>query len=188
MKVLVVASDSAENALFTEDCFVRVVSGVGKENALLVTLLNCSDDIDLIMNVGTCGAKKTSAEIKDVIKVRKVINRDANLTQFHLPLYTTLDSKRGLMGPITISDEGLTIASSDCFSETTIDDADLYDMEAYGVALAAKSLNKDVIIIKGVSDIVGEKVFLKDYRKILKEIAILIHEKALDEVLRRSES
>ena len=33
MKVLVVASDSAENALFNEEIFIKVVSGVGKENA-----------------------------------------------------------------------------------------------------------------------------------------------------------
>ena len=186
MKVLVVSSDSAENALFTEDCFVRVVSGVGKENALLATIMNCSEDVDLIMNVGTCGAKKGAALIKDVFKIKSVINRDADLTKFHLPPYTTLDSKRGIMGELKISNEGLTIASSDSFSETIIDKAELYDMEAYGVALAAKSLNKDVVIIKGVSDIVGENIQIKDYKKVLKEIAILIHEKALSEVLRRS--
>ena len=57
-------------------------------------------------------------------------------------------------------------------------------MEAYGVALAAKKLNKKVLIIKGVSDIVGENVKLKDYKKVLKELAISIHEKALAEVSR----
>ena len=188
MKVLVVSSDSAENALFTEDIFVRVVSGVGKENALANTILNCTEDVDLILNVGTCGAKKGSADIFDVVCVKRVINRDADLTQFHLPQYTTLDSKRGTMGPINISDEGLTIASSDSFASTVIEEAELYDMEAYGVALAAKCLKKDLIIIKGVSDIIGESLKIKDYRKLLKELAVKIHERALSEVLRRSES
>ena len=188
MKVLVVSSDSAENALFTEDIFVRVVSGVGKENALAHTILNCTEDVDLILNVGTCGAKNGSADIFDVVCVKRVINRDADLTQFHLPQYTTLDSKRGTMGPINISDAGLTIASSDSFASTVIEEAELYDMESYGVALAAKCLKKDLIIIKGVSDIIGESLKIKDYRKLLKELAVKIHERALSEVLRRSES
>lgn len=184
MKVLVVASDSAENALFNEDIFIKVVSGVGKENALVATLLNNSDDVDLILNVGTCGAKRGEANIGDVLLCSKVINRDADLTAFHLPPFTTLDDKRGIMGPININSEGVVIASSDTFSSNTIDEAQLYDMEAYGVALASKKLNKKVLIIKGVSDIVGENVKLKDYKKVLKELAIKIHEKALAEVCR----
>ncbi len=184
MKVLVVASDSAENALFNEEIFIKVVSGVGKENALAATLLNDCDDVKLIINVGTCGAKKGSADIGDVLLCSKVINKDADLTQFHLPPFTTLDDKRGIMGPLNINSEGVVIASSDTFSSNAIDEAQLYDMEAYGVALAAKKLNKKVLIIKGVSDIVGENVKLKDYKKVLKELAISIHEKALAEVSR----
>ena len=92
------------------------------------------------------------------------------------------------MGPINISDEGLTIASSDSFASTVIEESELYDMEAYGVALAAKCLKKDLIIIKGVSDIIGESIKIKDYRKLLKDLAVKIHERALSEVLRRSES
>ena len=180
MKVLVLCSDRAEGALFTEEEFILRVTGVGKENALLNTVLAIKEcDPDLIINVGTCGAKMGEASIGDICTVKRVINRDADLTMYRLPKYTTLSADRSTEGPLDIAEEGFVLASSDTLAVTAIEEAGLYDMEAFGIAKASKALGKPLVIIKGVSDIVGEHVALKDYRKVLKKLASDLHEEAL---------
>ena len=177
MKVLVLCSDRAEGALFTEDVYTVRVTGVGKENALLNAVFAIQEtDPDLVVNVGTCGAKKGSAEIGDVCRVRRVINRDCDLTMYRLPKYTTLGANRSTEGPLDIGTEGKVLASGDALSTTSLEEADLYDMEAFGIAKACRALNKELAVLKGVSDIVGEHVTLSDYRKVLKKLAADLHE------------
>ena len=179
MKVLVLCSDRAEGALFTEETYTLRVTGVGKENALLHALLAIQEtDPDVVLNVGTCGAKKGFARIGDICRVRRVLNRDCDLTMYRLPKYTTLSPDRSTEGPIDIADEGAVLASGDALSVSALDEAELYDMEAFGIAKACIALGKKLVIIKGVSDIVGEHVTLKDYRKVLRKIAEDLHEEA----------
>lgn len=179
MKVLVLCSDRAEGALFTEEHYTVRVTGVGKENALLNAVLAIQEtEPDIVLNVGTCGARKGSAGIGDVCRVKRVLNRDCDLTMYRLPKYTTLSRDRSTEGPIDIHDEGFVLASGDALSTDTVEEAELYDMEAFGIAKACKALGKELVVLKGVSDIVGEHVTLSDYRKILRKLASDLHEEA----------
>ena len=55
-------------------------------------------------------------------------------------------------------------------------------MEAYGVAYSAYLASIPCLAVKAITDIVGEKPMLGDYRKRLKEIRGALPEKVLEAV------
>ncbi len=170
-KVLILASDRAELAGYPED-FVTVVTGVGLENSVLfASEAIMREKPSLVINVGSAGARKDSAGIGEVVRIREVWNLDYDLTAYRLAKYATLDEKRATVSSIRLADEGLVLGSSNKFTSESRDNRiDLYDMEGYGAALAARHFGLPCAIFKGVTDIVGEHVKLSDYRETLKNL------------------
>ena len=157
---------------------ISILTGVGLVNAAVLTAKAiCENDIDLVINVGTVGA--INEEIGSVHRVKSVINADYDLTKFKLDKYTTLGADFKKENAIQICEEGLTLASSNAFAQKIIDGISLYDMEAYSIAKVCQTFGKKLIIVKGVSDLIGQNVNLKEYKEVLKNLNVKIKEEVL---------
>ena len=176
-KIVLIASDIMELSGF-EDPFIKVVSGCGMENAAIAAVKAVYEhEPDIVINVGSAGARKGVAEIGDVLWIREVYNRDNDLTAYHLAPYAMLGEDHSVDISLRIERDGCILASSNSFSSDITDPLfDLYDMEGYGVAMACRKMKRECHILKGVSDIVGERIKLKDYRSTLKQLKASIAE------------
>ncbi len=170
-KILLIASDIMELAGF-DDSFIKVVSGCGMENAAIAAVKAIYEHRpDIVINVGSAGVRKGVAEIGEVLWIREVYNKDNDLTAYHLAPYAMLGENRTVEHSVKLEAEGYVLASSNSFASESADNLfDVYDMEGYGVAKACEKLKIECHILKGVSDIVGERINLKDYRKTLKQL------------------
>ncbi len=172
MRYLFVASDKAESVAFPKECDF-IFTGVGQALASAVlakAIIEKSPDV--VINVGTVGG--ITRQIGDVVKVKSVYNLDQNLTAFHLPCGSTLKANRDMLGVLTLSEEGVVLGTSSAFSSevTPLHKTlciDVCDMETYSEALLCKELDIPFLSFKVVTDIVGEKTKLKDYKVALKQ-------------------
>lgn len=168
MKYLFAVSDRAEAVALPKD-FDFLITGVG----LTVSSLNLmkrlmEEKYDAVVNIGTAGG--VDKEPGAVYQVSRIYNFDQDLTAFHVPFGSTLLCDRSMLGPITVSDDGLVLASSSSYFSSVTDrmreyDVSLCDMEAYGEAYCCKLLNIPFYSFKVVSDVVGENIAIKDYQK-----------------------
>lgn len=171
MNILFVASDIAESVAFPKECRF-VFTGVGQALAsanLAKAIMERKPD--MVINVGTVGG--VTQEIGTVLEVKQVFNLDQDLTAFHVPPATTLGVKRDMLGGLTISEDGVNLATSSAFSSEVTSlmktlCIDICDMETYAEAVLCKTLGIDFRAFKVVTDKVGEKTKLKDYKTALK--------------------
>ena len=94
----------------------------------------------------------------------------------HLPLGVTIDKKRSTVGELETADRAsrLILSTSGAFSSEITDAhktlyADASDMEAYGVALAARESGIPFFAIKLITDYVGDKSTIGDISFNLRE-------------------
>ena len=164
---MILVLSAMKNEQIEIDNAITVVTGIGRVNAsIAATKAILENEVDLVINVGTAGSD--SLEIGSVHRVAGVINADYDLTKFKLAEYTTLSKEGKKEGEIIISEEGVQLASSSAFQTSVIPGVSLYDMEGYAIAAVCKQFGKKLIMVKGVSDIIGKNLNLKEYKDQLK--------------------
>lgn len=178
-KVLILASDRAELASFPNS-FITRSTGVGLEAAAIIASeAIVKEKPELVINIGSAGAKSTVAKIGEIVRIKEVYNLDYDLTSYRLPKYSTLDENRATVTSLSLQADGLILGSSNKFATRAVDNIDIYDMEGYGVALAARHFGLPCAIFKGISDIVGSAPALSDYRQLLKQLRLELAEAVL---------
>lgn len=153
MNVLVVAATQAEAAYVPEGLPV-VITGMGKTHAAVETtraLLAYGDTTDLtVLNIGTAGALRE--EYAGLYLPSVVLNHDLSADAIRALGHDP--EERIELG----SGDGTVLASGDVFVTDPVvrahlaEQAELVDMEAFGVALACRRLGVDLELVKHVSD------------------------------------
>ena len=176
MKVLIIASDKGELKGLSDE-YIKVVSGVGPVMAAVAA----SREIervkpDCVISLGSAGAISRHLKAGEAYSFAKVVCPDQNLTTMHLPLGVTIDKKRSTVGELETADRAsrLILSTSGAFSSEITDAhktlyADASDMEAYGVALAARESGIPFFAIKLITDYVGDKSTIGDISFNLRE-------------------
>lgn len=160
MGFLVVAALRAEAAYLPPD-LPLVITGVGKTNAAIEvtrSLLAYGNLADLtVLNIGTAGGLRDG--LTGLHLPSTVLNHDLNADAIRA---IGLDPQERLeLG----TGDGSVLASGDVFvHEASVRDqlatqADLVDMEAYGVALACQRFGARLELVKHVSDNADENSF-----------------------------
>lgn len=153
MNLLVVVATAAEAAYVPAGVPV-VITGMGKTTAAIETtraLLGYGDTTDLtVLNIGTAGALRP--EYAGLFRPSVVLNHDITAAAVRA-LGADPEERIELT-----SGDGTVLASGDVFvTDPVVRDrlaaeAELVDMEAYGVALACRRLGVDLELVKHVSD------------------------------------
>lgn len=186
MKILVVVSDRAELAAF-DDRFIGVVSGIGPVFAAAASAAAIAEYLpDVVVSAGSAGSLGP-LEMGDCVSFGSVVYADMDLSAYHLLPGTSLAPDRRTFSSIRLaSSSDHILASSAAFASDKSRylpfHASAADMEAYGVAYSAYLASIPCIAVKAITDIVGEKPMLGDYRKRLKEIRGALPEKVLEAV------
>lgn len=171
MKVLVAGASVEELSIFKKAGFLTAPLGTG----LVLSAVNAAIAIkelepDIIINVGTAGTFSRRFEIGSVHSFSSVMNRDQDLSAYHLKRGATIDAHCRTVAEIDIAGpEKYRLLSSSAFCSTDCDFADAADMEAYSVAYAGLRLKKKCAVFKLITDNIGQKVLLADYRRFLRE-------------------
>ena len=165
MKILVVVSDRAELAAF-DDRFIKTVSGIGPVFAAAAA----ADSIiryrpDVVVSAGSAGSLG-KLDIGDCVSFGSVVYADIDLSAYHLRVGTSLTPDRRTFSSIRMASSSEHIlATSAAFASSR---------ERYS--------SIPCLAVKAITDIVGEKTDLGDYRKRLKEIRAKLPEMVLEEV------
>ena len=138
---------------------------------------------DAVVSVGSAGSFGGLA-VGDCVSFGSVVMPDQDLTAFHLGRGRTLLPSRATVGELRLdrSSDLILSTSSSFASGPPVIPAHAADMEAYGVAYSAYLASIPCLAVKAITDIVGEKPALGDYRKKLKEIRGALPEKVLEAV------
>ena len=176
MKALILASDKAELKGLGDRFETRVI-GTGLVMAAVNAtraIIECNPDI--VINIGSCGGGE-NVEIGDVVMCDRVITLDQDLSLYKLPPGSTIDENRTTVGEVSLfSTEKHLLLSSSRFASCISDlHPDVYDMEGYAVALAARKLGRKCAIFKLVTDKVGVKVDLGEYSRNLRTMKMELH-------------
>lgn len=163
MKVLVIASDKEETKVL-DSSYIKAVSGVGPIMAAISTAIAIKEhDPDIVISLGSAGAISPDLSIGEAYSFSSVVTPDQNLTAFHIALGDTLDFNRKPIGRIMTADidSSLTLGSSGTFNKEIRPwhkrlQVDAADMEAYGVALASRRMDKRFYAIKLITDVLGD--------------------------------
>jgi len=153
MSFLVIAATRSE-AAYVPEGVPLVITGIGKTPAAVETtraLLAYGDTTDLtVLNIGTAGALRD--EYTGLYLPSVVLNHDISAEAIRALGH---DPEERIELP---SGDGTVIASGDVFVTDPVvrtglaEQAELVDMEAYGVALACRRLGVDLELVKHVSD------------------------------------
>lgn len=171
MKVLVTAASVEELSIFRKAGFLTASLGTG----LVLSAVNAAIaikelDPDMVVNVGTAGTFSGRFEIGSVHSFSSVINHDQDLSAYHLKRGATIDDHCRTVAEIDLAGpEKYRLLSSSAFCSTDCDFADAADMEAYSVAYAGLRLKKECAVFKLITDNVGQRVLLADYKRFLRE-------------------
>lgn len=186
MKILVVVSDKAELSAF-DDRFIGIVSGVGPVFAAAATASAIAEyRPDAVVSAGSAGSLG-DLRIGDCISFGSVVYADMDLSAYHLRIGTSLTPDRRTFSSIKLaSPSDHILATSASFASSRERylpfGASAADMEAYGVAYSAYAESIPCLAVKAITDIVGERTPLSDYRKTLKEIRSKLPEVVLEGV------
>lgn len=167
-KVLLVASDSAE-LKGLDGPWDRCVSGVGPMLSAVHAVMNIIRyESNVVVSVGSAGSLGRFRK-GDVVSFGSVVTPDQDLSAMHLSLGTTIGPDRATMKELYTADREspYILYSSGRFSSSILPShtalkADAADMEAYGVALAARYLGIKFYAVKLITDIVGDKSSVGD--------------------------
>ncbi len=156
---------------FKSDRYLKVATGVGLTlSAIESTRAIIEYAPDLVISVGSAGAMNSELKVGSVVSFSRVLNRDQDLTAYRLPLYSTLRKDGSTLKEIRLSgSDDYTLISSSTFFTSAIKEADAGDMEAYSVALSASSFSIPVAAFKLITDVVGQRVKIADYKRLLRE-------------------
>ncbi len=154
LPLLVVALEEEAAHLHVSDLPV-LVTGIGKVNAAVAvaTVLGEYSPASVI-NLGTAGS------LRDGITGTQVIGRVLQHDLDSPGIFALTGLRFG--EPITLADDGPTLATGDAFiadpqaRARLAEHADLVDMEGYAVAAAALQANVPVTLVKRVSDQAGD--------------------------------
>ena len=184
MRILVVVSDKAEGAVF-DDRFIKVVSGVGPvfAAAAAASAINRFKP-DAVVSAGSAGSLG-KLSIGECVSFGSVVYADMDLSAYHLRPGTSLAPDRRTFSSIRLassSEHILATSASFASSEERYlpFNASAADMEAYGVAYSAYLESIPCLAVKAITDIVGEKPEIGEYRKKLKEIRAKLPEMVLE--------
>ncbi len=168
MKVLIVASDRNE-LKFLPDKWDKCVCGVGNILSAAVSVKYAMETgADILVSVGSAGTLGR-LEKGDVVSFGTVVTPDQDLTAMHVALGSTIGSDRATFrelhsldasSPYTLYSSGR--FSREILSSHTLLRADAADMEAYGVAVAARILGRGFYAVKLLTDSVGDSSRVQD--------------------------
>lgn len=170
MKALIVSSSREELTAFKDGMYIRISTGVGLSLAAVETaraIIEYSPDI--VISVGSAGSMKADLEIGSILSFDSVYNKDQNLTAYHLPPFSTLKKDGSTLSGIRLIGDHHTLLSSSSFATECVDGFDAQDMECYSVALASSLFSIKCASFKLITDIIGQKTFISDYRRILRD-------------------
>jgi len=160
MPLLVVAA-TLEEAAYVPDGVPVVVTGLGKTNAAIETtraLIAFGDTTELtVLNVGTAGALHDGHT--GLFRPSVVINHDLSAAAIRSLGYDPQERLDLGNGDGTVLASGDVFVTDPVFRAQLAEQADLVDMEAYGVALACKRLGVSLELVKHVSDNADEGAF-----------------------------
>ena len=179
MKALIAASSREELSSFKDERYVKVVTGVGLSLAAVNTVKAIIEfDPDIVINIGSAGSLKSCHPVGSVLSFSSVYCKDQNLSLYHLAPYATIMSDGSTVREMKlIGDENILLSSSSFSSEKDdVVNADAADMECYSVALASYLCQKRCASFKLITDIVGERPLISDYKRILREGRIHLEE------------
>ncbi len=167
-KVLVVASDPAELKGLDES-WKKCVSGVGPVMAAVQSVIAIEKyRPDVVVSTGSAGSLGRFRR-GEVVSFSSVVTPDQDLTSFHVALGSTIGPDRATLGELFTLDRsgGYVLYSSGKFSSEVLPShrtlkADAADMEAYGVALAARYMGVGFYCVKLITDVVGDKSTVGD--------------------------
>ncbi len=167
-RVLLVASDKAELRGLEGD-WDTCVCGVGPIlSALHATMNIIRYESDIVVSVGSAGSLGRLKK-GDCVSFGSVVTPDQDLTEMHIALGATIGPDRATMKELYTADRSSQYVlyssgrySSKVLPSHTLLKADAVDMEAYGVALAAKYLSVRFYCVKLITDIVGDKSSVGD--------------------------
>ena len=184
MKILAAASDRSELKAFG-DGYLKVVTGVGPVLAAASVAAAIERfHPDIIVSTGTAGSFGTLSS-GDVVSFGSVIFPDADLTAYGLKRGETLLASHRILSSIPLdSASSLVLATSSSFASSVIEGADAADMEAYGVAVAAYNAGIPCLAVKGITDRVGERMEMKEYFSVRKQLLPLL-EKKVSEIIQQ---
>lgn len=167
-RILLVASDKAELKGLDGD-WESCVCGVGPIQSAAMTAVYASRfKSEIVVSVGSAGSL---GHLKkgDVVSFSSVVTPDQDLSAMHIRLGSTIGPDRATFNTLYTLDRtsGYTLYSSGRFSSEilpshTLLKADAADMEAYGVAMAAKCMGLGFYCVKLITDIVGDESSVGD--------------------------
>ena len=156
---------------------VLAQSGIGKMNASsLITLMIEHYDVDLIINSGIAGGFDKNLKTLDSVQAVRVGCYDINMMLDNLPYGCLEEENRFIESNVKCSGviSGL-IMTADTFAgnRKALEDVfDKYysnevvyavDMESYAVAYVCKKYNVEWVVIRSISDVVGQTNQLEAY-------------------------
>lgn len=174
MRVLIAASDRAEVKGYDG---LIVVTGVGAiQAAAAVSKAIAELKPDAVVSIGSAGSYG-KLELGVSYSFGSVVSGDQDLTSYRLPLGATLGPGRETIAAITLDRTSPYVLVSSCrFADgPSVIAADAADMEAYGVAMAARAYGIPCYAVKVITDIVGERVSIPDYSKRLRDWRAGLH-------------
>ncbi len=166
-----------EGKLFGNDC-VLIISGIGKVNASLCTQkIIDTYSPDFVLNFGTAGGVDSSVLALNYYQISKCTQFDFDLRDLDgVPLGYIQDynTSEFIADTLNISTglEKRKLATADRFTESSVDTqsildckCSLRDMEGGAIAQVCTANNMPLIMIKGVTDVVGSGLTSEQFYK-----------------------
>ena len=169
--------------LFGKEC-VLAISGIGKVNASLTTqLLIDTFSPEYIINFGTAGGIDSSVKALNYYLVEKCCQFDFDLRDLDgVPLGYIQDYDTSFFPAYTVNFpvdyEIKVLATADRFTENKIDTQDIMsigcnvrDMEGGAIAQVCYTNNVPLLMIKGITDVVGNGLTAEQFVSNLKTVS-----------------
>ena len=171
---------------------ILVKCGVGKINATRATqILIDKFDVEFVINYGTAGGREKSLSYGDIVVAISCVQADADCTVFGLPkgkfekndeLYVVSDHSiisyiKNITKEIVRANNKIVFANIATFDQFIIDEdfnrklkeefnVVCADMESVAVAITCKACKIPYVVIRGISNILGEKYAVDSYNKL----------------------
>ena len=169
--------------LFGKDC-VLAISGIGKVNASLTTqLLIDQYSPDFIINFGTAGGIDSSVKVLEYYVIEKCCQFDFDLRDLDgIPLGYIQDYDMAFFPSYTVKYpvkmQIKTLATADRFTESKLDTQEILnigcnvrDMEGGAIAQVCYTNNVPLLMIKGITDVVGNGLTAEQFVSNLKTVS-----------------
>ena len=172
-----------KGSLFGKDC-VLAISGIGKVNASLTTqLLIDKFAPEFVLNFGTAGGTEKSVKALNYYVIEKTCQFDFDLRDLDgVPLGYIQDYDTAFFPAFTVDFtvelDKKTLATADRFTESKIDAQDIIDigcsvrdMEGGAISQVCYTNNVPLLMIKGITDVVGNGLTAEQFFANLKTVS-----------------